>query len=357
MAGIWTNRGTGWQLTPPKGFPDEATLHGLVADAPQLLPLAGSPQLVVLGREVQLGSGYADLLAVENSGRPAIIEVKLGRNAEARRAVVAQVLAYAAYLHGMSIEDLQQGPLRRQLANAGHTSILQAVESADQEGAVNPEEFTGRLAHNLRDGRFRLVFVLDEVPSELLRLVSYLEVVSERILIDLVAVGMYEINGAQVVLPQRISPEPTRPSDIAQIGTGTASKPDAVQTEGAEDFAATLTEATEENSAQFQRLVEWAKELEASGYVTLFTSRGKDRATLLPYLMPDRRGLITIWNDRLRPYISMWRTVFESRAPSSIEAVELAIAPASLGQGTTVRDPSDSALAAIRDAYREAAAG
>ena len=67
-------------LGAPQSFPDEATLHGLIRENPQLLPLAGSPRLTVLGSEVQLGNGSADILAVEPSGRPVIIEVKLGRN-------------------------------------------------------------------------------------------------------------------------------------------------------------------------------------------------------------------------------------------------------------------------------------
>ena len=48
--------------------------------------------MVVVGKEVALGNGYADLLAVEPSGRLVVVEIKLARNAEARRAVVAQVL-------------------------------------------------------------------------------------------------------------------------------------------------------------------------------------------------------------------------------------------------------------------------
>lgn len=43
----------------------------------------------MLGREVRQGGGFADLLTVESTGRLAIIEVKLARNAESRRAVVA----------------------------------------------------------------------------------------------------------------------------------------------------------------------------------------------------------------------------------------------------------------------------
>ena len=104
MNSIWRNHGGKWTLAAPSGFPDEATLHELVEDAPQTLPLAGLPSLTIVGREVRLGSGYADLIAVESSGRVAVIEIKLARNAEARRAVVGQVLAYAAYLHGLSVE-------------------------------------------------------------------------------------------------------------------------------------------------------------------------------------------------------------------------------------------------------------
>jgi RecB family endonuclease NucS len=60
------------------------------------LPKSYARPLTVLGREVRLGNGYADLLAVESTGRLVVIEVKLSTNAESRRAVVAQVLSYAA---------------------------------------------------------------------------------------------------------------------------------------------------------------------------------------------------------------------------------------------------------------------
>jgi hypothetical protein len=89
VTALWRSDGSGWGLLAAAGFPDEAALHGLVEEAPQLLPLSGAPQLVVVGREVPLGGGYADLVAVEASGRMAVIEVKLARNSEARRAVVA----------------------------------------------------------------------------------------------------------------------------------------------------------------------------------------------------------------------------------------------------------------------------
>jgi hypothetical protein len=79
--------------------------------------------LVVLAKELQLGTGFADLVAIEPTGRLVIIEVKLARNAEARRAIVSQVLAYAAFLHGTDAELLEGTMLRNHLAARGHSSM------------------------------------------------------------------------------------------------------------------------------------------------------------------------------------------------------------------------------------------
>jgi len=84
-----------------------------------------------------LGNGYADILAVEPSGRPAIIEFKLASNREARREIVSQVLAYAASLQSLSVEGLERGPLRLKLLQAGYGTTLEAVQAQDLEGAVD----------------------------------------------------------------------------------------------------------------------------------------------------------------------------------------------------------------------------
>src|ERR1700674_2828219 len=131
MTAIWQNNGSGWHLLVPTGFPNEATLHTLVEEAPHLLPLASTPRLIVVGREVQLGSGYAELMAIEPSGRLAIIEIKLARNAEARRAVIAQVLAYAAYLWGIDQRTLEQDILYRHLHKREYENLAHAVEAND----------------------------------------------------------------------------------------------------------------------------------------------------------------------------------------------------------------------------------
>ena len=142
MTGIWTQDAEGWKLSPPEGFVDEAALHDLIEQTPEMLPLSGTPTLLILGREVSLGSGYADLLAVETSGRPVIIEVKLAQNNEARRAVVAQILAYAAN-HGTTRPQLE-GRVGDGLRRSGHSSLVEALR-ATQEDALDADEFTASL--------------------------------------------------------------------------------------------------------------------------------------------------------------------------------------------------------------------
>ena len=167
MTAIWAKTTGKWSALSPAGFPDEAALHSLVEEAPQLLPLAGAPGLVVIGREVRLGSGVADLIAVEPSGRLAVIEVKLSGNPESRRAVIAQVLAYAAFLRGLSVDALESEVLGAHLAKRGYSSIADAIGSSDQTGAFDGAQFRVGLEAALSTGGFRLVLVLDEAPLEL----------------------------------------------------------------------------------------------------------------------------------------------------------------------------------------------
>ena len=166
MTALWRDDGDGWQLAEPAGFPDEDTLHTLVEEEPRVLPLSGTPRVVLLGREVALGSGYADLVGVESSGRPVVVEVKLARNAEARRAVVAQALAYAAYLHGLTPAELEQDVLAGHLQQRGYSSLVAAVSADDQAGEFDADAFTAALAEHLSVGSARIVFVLDSAPPE-----------------------------------------------------------------------------------------------------------------------------------------------------------------------------------------------
>src|SRR3989440_3647791 len=218
------------------------------------------PRLIVVGREVQLGRGRADLIAIEPSGRIAIIEIKLAWNAEARRAVIAQVLAYAAYLWGLEQSALEQDVLYQHLHARGYESLAHAVESNDQEGSFDAEAFSAGVTESLKLGHFRLVFVLDDAPAELVRLVNYLETISDQLVIDLITLSAYTVNGSQILVPQRVEAERQRlepPSSITALVKG-----ESRYVEGAEDFIASIDTAPEPSKLFLRRLSDWAMALE-----------------------------------------------------------------------------------------------
>src|SRR5690349_12561762 len=140
MTAIWVeNDEGGWSLEEPTGYQNELALHDMVMSTPGLLPLSGSPSLTVIGREVALpAAGYADVLAIEPSGRPVVIEVKLRNNAESRRAVIAQTLSYAAGLYGTSRQDLEEVILARHLAGQ---SLFDKVRESTQDEELLQSEF------------------------------------------------------------------------------------------------------------------------------------------------------------------------------------------------------------------------
>ena len=314
-----------------------------------MLPLAGEPSLSVVGREVGLGTGSADLVAVEPSGRLVVIEIKLRRNAEARRAVVAQVLTYAAYLHGMEPDMLERDVLARQLRDRGHSSLTEAVAADDQAGDFDATLFAEGLQDSLRTGRFRLVLVLDDAPEELVRLVGYLETVTEGLLIDLVTVTSYEVGGSQIMVPQRIDPE--HPERVAPAAAPPR-RQSGYTVEGGQDFLDSIDQAPVEHQQDLRRLGEWALALEGEGLVSLQTYHGQGRMTLLPRLRDEGVGLVTIWNDK-GPALQLWRSVFERRAPECIEPVETLLG-APLGTGKTTRTIPDELLELLTRAYRHA---
>ena len=357
MTGIWKNTGNGWELADSQPFPDEVTLQRLVTENPQLLPLAGSPRVFMLGREVRLGMGYADVLAVEASGRPVIIEVKLARNAEARRAIVSQVLAYAAFLRGYGVEALKQGPLHGSLA--GYGSISEAVSAQDREGAVDTAKFVPALQEHLDSGRFRLVLVLDAISSELERIIAYLDSVTlQTLTIDLITINVYEVNGVQIALPQRVSPDISATAAPAAAPERRSATSRGVLSDGPDAFVESTAQATGKDREAFDQLIDWAKRLAQLPKVRLYSRVGPGgRVRMLPHVAPENSGLITIWNDFGKPYISVWRSVFERLAPESLSRVEQAVTPSPLGQGTAVKDISEEVVAAITAAYREAVEG
>jgi hypothetical protein len=350
VTAIWgSDPNGGWLPLAPTAYLAEAELHDLVRDAPQMLPLAGTPHLTVLGREVRLGNGYADLLAVESTGRLVVIEVKLSTNAESRRAVVAQVLSYAGYLQGLDLAQLESQILREKLGAAG--SVLGAVQADERQDVVDPAAFDDGISHSLADGSFRLVIVLDSAPDELIQVVGYLQMVTDKIDIDLVTVTAYGVGNSRVLVPQRIEPA-RRAREMSDAAV--SARQAGTQVYGSHDFRSAIDQAPPAFRDDLARLTDWAESLEAEGVARLATRSGTSGITSLkPILHTGGVALVIISCDAKSISMQFWRSVFERRAPKSIPAVEAALGT-KMTQGNATRAFTEELLAALTDAYREA---
>lgn len=349
VTGIWFDAGDGWAPLLAEGFPLEKNLHDCIERAPAMLPLSGRPRLAMLGREVQCGSGYADLVAVDAmTAQPVIIEVKLEKNSD-RRSVVAQVLSYASFLHRMTVDAFEQ-LLSTHLAKAGHASVAAAAAATVQDGSVETVAFTVDLATALADGRFRCVVVIDSAPSDLVELVDYLQTVTnERLTIDLVTVTKYAIAGHGLLVPQLIEPaHRALPTVAAATQTETA-----LRSPGAAVFREAIDQAPPEHQHELRRLTDWAESLETARLANLQSVVGKGRWVLKVLLPGQDRGLVSLWSDH-GAWISMWRSVFDGEAPRTRDKIDQLL-PGQLGQGKYLKSPlTDEIMEVLRAGYLEA---
>ena len=364
MTGIWRKDGDTWSLVGPSRIPDEDALQQQIVDAivndPQALPLSGQPRLAIVGQQVWLGNGEADVLAIERDGRPVVIEAKLARNPEARRKVVAQALEYAADLHRMPARGLE-AILKAHLQQRGHETIAEAVGALEQDVLVDETAFYASLSEHLARGSFRIVFLLDAAPPVLVKLAGFLEAITDRVVVDLVTISTYDVGAEQIFLPQRIDPERVterEPPRSAQRQPQQWSDP----YEGSEVFRASIDGVSdEEEAALLRKLADWADALDTEHLCSLksFTNFTNGATTFYARLPdePDNVSLAFAWNYSGSARLYVNGTVIARRAPVSKARIEEAANQEFPGNQMRPKVITDELLDALTQAYREAAGG
>jgi len=157
------------------GAHSEAWLQQLVFDQPRLLPITqiepGLGSLTPVATEVACGHGYIDNVYLTGSGDLVIVEVKLWRNPQARREVVAQALDYVAALTGMGFEAFEAAC--RKGKGMAATSLHGLV--AEQADALDEAAFIDAVSRNLARGRIVVLVLGDGIRSETLSLAALLQ--------------------------------------------------------------------------------------------------------------------------------------------------------------------------------------
>jgi hypothetical protein len=194
-------------------YDSEDILQALIAKFPSLL--AGDQygtdaprRWLLIGREAALpdtkdggGRWSVDHLFFDQDAIPTLVEVKRSSDTRIRREVIGQMLDYAANaVVYWPIERLRELFIRR-AERAGHDPEQLVADAAGPETGV--EEFWEQAGENLRAGKIRLVFVADQIPGELRRVIEFMnsQMIAEVLGIE---VKQYVGEGVKTLVPRVI---------------------------------------------------------------------------------------------------------------------------------------------------------
>lgn len=248
---------------------------------------------LLVSREVGIpseddGSGRwsLDHLFLDQDAIPTLVEVKRSSDTRIRREVVGQMLDYAAnavvYWPIESIRAKFEANCNRR--GLDPTKLVAELIEVDFRDEALVDKFWHQVKTNLQAGKIRLIFVADEIPSELRRIVEFLNTQMDPAEVLAVEIKQYVGQGMQTLVPKVIG---------RTAGADRKKEPEVKQW----DETSFLNELTAQRGAKeasvAKQILEWAKEKMPS----IWWGRGKRFGGFIPGL--DHKGkwhqLIEVW--------------------------------------------------------------
>jgi len=148
------------------------------------------------------GRWSADHLFLDQDATPTIVEVKRSVDTRIRREVVGQMLDYAAN----AVVYWPIAHMRERFTANCESSGLDPEEKLQEflEGDMEPEEFWRLANKNLQDRNIRLLFVADEIPAELQRIVEFLNEQMDRTEVLAIEIKQFVGEGSTGLVPRVI---------------------------------------------------------------------------------------------------------------------------------------------------------
>jgi len=169
----------------------EKSLQDLIIDFPEIIPSdyinpKEPPIFIVVRSEAGVTAGSMDILLLDQYAVPTVIETKLIDNREIRRSVLAQGIEYLSHLQAEWSGDRFLEEAKEYWAKKE-----KAFEQIVQEkwGKELNSFYLSQLQSNLDTANMRLIIAADSIPSELRRMIEFLNNTSK-----------FEILGLEVVL-------------------------------------------------------------------------------------------------------------------------------------------------------------
>jgi hypothetical protein len=250
-----------------ESYTAEVDLQELLARYPNLLPgdqmnedhprrwLLVSREASVPDREEGAGRWSLDHLFLDQEGVPTLVEVKRSSDTRIRREVVGQMLDYAA--NGLAYWPIEKirALYEAECAERGLDPEERLRELLEGDEA-DLDEFWQQVKTNLQAGRIRMLFVADEIPPELRRVVEFLNGQMDPAEVLAVAVRQYVGDGLRTLVPQVHGQ--TAESQIRKGAAG--SRPSRQWDEGS--FFAELAERNDEATVRgARRVYEWGRRI------------------------------------------------------------------------------------------------
>ena len=195
-------------------FSTEDELQALVADHPEVLDgeqiqPGDRRRWLLITREKGISESphtgarwSVDHLIVDQDAVPTLVEVKRGTNPEIRRTIVGQMLEYASH----AVSTWTGGELRRTFEETCHAQGVDPEEALEEllqtGGDPDADGFWQKVATNPAARRLRPLFVADEIPDPLQRVVEFLNEQMSAIEVLAVEIKQFRNQSMQTVVPR-----------------------------------------------------------------------------------------------------------------------------------------------------------
>ena len=220
------------------------------------------------------GRWSLDHLFLDQDGIPTLVEVKRSSDSRARREVVAQMLDYAA--NGVVYWPVEK--IRAEFKasceseeDAAHQ--IAALVGSDPQEEATITEFWSKVKINLQSGRIRVIFVADEIPNELRRIVEFLNEQMDPAEVLAVEVKQYVGEDLKTLVPR-----------VVGQTAGAQKKKSAGTSAGKEWNETTFFQVLGNNSSEAikpaRAIYEWAQ----TNMPSIYFGRGVTKGSLTPGL-------------------------------------------------------------------------
>jgi len=288
-----------------EAYDSEDLLQRLLARYPDLMAgdqmdTAAPRRWLLVSRETgvpaQEGGGAQwslDHLFLDQDAIPTLVEVKRSSDTRIRREVVGQMLDYAA--NAVVYWPIEKIRAEFEATCKGSNLDPEQVLASFLEDDSDQEEFWQKTKTNLQAGRVRMIFVADEIPSELRRVVEFLN--SQMDPAEVLAVEIKQYTGQEM---KTLVPRVIGLTAEAQQ----KKRPEGRQWDESMFFETLESKASADEVRVARRIFEWAQE----NKLRIAYGKGSQDGSL--YLMIDHKGTsnytVVLWTYR------RVQTVFEA---------------------------------------------